>query len=79
MIGDVQFINGIEDGVATGKSIGIDVYRAFHKDRCFELSVSEAETNPDVSDPPLKTVIPAQDKKLHQSMSEILHSFRFSK
>ena len=79
MIGEVQFIHGIEDGVATGKSIGIDVYRAFRKDRCFELSISEAETNPDTSDPPLKALTPTQNKRLHQSMSEILQSFRFSK
>jgi len=79
MIGDVQFIHGIRDGVATGKSIDLDLYRAFHKGRCFELSVSQTGTNPNMSDPPLKTLTPAQYKQLHQSMSQILHSFRFSK
>ena len=79
MIGVVQFIHGIRAGVATGNSIGVDLYRAFHKQRCFELSVSETGMNPNLSDPPLKTLTPAQYKRLHQSMSQILHSFRFSK
>jgi hypothetical protein len=78
MIGDVEFIHGISGGVATGKSIDIDLYRAFHKGRCFELSVSHAGTNPGISDPPSRTLTAAEYKKLHQSMSQILHSFRFS-
>lgn len=78
-IGDVLFIHGLEDGVATGKSIDVDLYRIFHKERCFELSVSQTWTSPDLSDPPLKTLSPAQIKNLDQSMAQILHSFRFSK
>ena len=77
MIGVFKFVHGENGGAATGHSIGIDLYRAFHKQRCFELSVSETGTNPNISDPPLKTLTPAQEKKLNQTMSDILHSFRF--
>jgi hypothetical protein len=77
MIGGVKFVHGENGGAATGHSIGIELYRTFHKERCFELSVSEAGTNPNVSDPPLKTLTTTQQKKLDKTMSDILHSFRF--
>jgi hypothetical protein len=78
LIGNVQFLHGVAGGVATSHSLGIDLYRVFHKQRCFELSVSKTETEPHVSDPPMKTLTPAQAKRLDQAMSLILHSFRFS-
>jgi hypothetical protein len=78
LIGGVQFLHGVSAGAATSHSISIDLYRAFHKQRCFELSVSQTETNPNVSDPPMKTLTPAQAKKLDQRMTLTLHSFRFS-
>ncbi len=78
MIGGVQFLHGFTGEGATSHSLGIDLYRGFHKQRCFELRVSTTATDPSVSDPPMKTLTPAQQKKLDQSMSQILHSFRFS-
>lgn len=78
MIGRVQFLHGVSGGVATGHSISTDLYRAFHKGRCFELGVSQSATNSNISDPPMKTLTPAQQKKLEDTMSRILHSFRFS-
>ena len=78
MIGGVQFVHGVSGEVATGNSRGIDIYRAFHKQRCFELSDSRAGTDPNASDPPMKTLTPAQQRSLDQTMSQILHSFRFS-
>jgi len=78
MIGGVQFLHGVSEGAAMSHSIGIDLYRAFHKQRCFELSVSQTETNPNAFDPAKKTLTTSQQKKLDQSMSQILHSFRFS-
>lgn len=77
MIGGVQFIHGVDGEAAAGNSRGIDLYRAFHKQRCFELSDSRTGTDPNASDPPTKTLTPAQQKKLDQTMSQILHSFRF--
>ena len=78
LIGGVQFLHGVRGGAATSHSLSIDLYRVFHKQRCFELSVSQTETDPSVSDPPMKTLTPAQRKRLDQAMSLILHSFRFS-
>ena|ERR1700723_1027836 len=78
LIGGVQFLHGVTAGAATSHSISIDLYRVFHKQRCFELSVSQTETNPNVSDPPMRALTPAQGKQLDGSMSQILHSFRFS-
>jgi hypothetical protein len=78
LIGGVQFLHGVAGGVATSHSLSIDLYRVFHKQRCFQLSVSKTETEPHVSDPPMKTLTPAQEKRLNQAMSLILHSFRFS-
>jgi hypothetical protein len=49
----------------------------FTKQRCFELSFSQTETDPNVSDPPMKTLTPAEGKKLDEGMKLILHSFRF--
>jgi hypothetical protein len=54
VIGGVSFIHGTNDGVATGHAIKHDLYRAFHKQRCFELSVSETWTDPNNFDPPRK-------------------------
>jgi hypothetical protein len=78
LIGGVQFLHGVSGGAALSHSISVDLYRAFHKQRCFELSVSQTGTDPNVSDPPMKTPTPAQGKKLDQGMRLILHSFRFS-
>jgi hypothetical protein len=78
MIGSVQFIHGVIGEAATSNWKGVDLYRAFHKQRCFELSDSRAGTDPNASDPPTKTLSPAQQKKLDQTMSQVLHSFRFS-
>jgi hypothetical protein len=77
MIGGVLFVHGIRAGVAAGHSDTTDLYRAFHNKRCFELAVTEAWTNPDISDPPLKKLPPAEEKKVEQAMSSMLHSFRF--
>lgn len=77
MIGGVKFVHGVSGEGATGHWSGSDLYRTFHKQKCFELSVSETGTNPAVSDPPLKTLTAAQQQKLDRTMSDILHSFRF--
>jgi len=77
MIGGVEFVHGVNGGAATGHWSGIDLYRMLRKQRCFELSLSETGTNPNISDPPLKTITPEQRQKLGQNMSDILHSFRF--
>jgi len=79
MIGGVKFLHGVNGGVATGHWNGDDLYRRLHKGRCFELTIRETGINPNNTDPPTDTLTPAQQKKLDQSMSQILHSFRFLK
>lgn len=79
MIGGILFVHGISGDAALSHSRFIDLYRAFHKERCFELSLSETETNPAVTDPPMKMLTPAQGKELEESLSQMLHSFRFLK
>jgi len=79
VVGGVLFVHGISGDAATSHSKSVDLYRAFHKQKCFELSVSETETSPAVTDPPMKTLTPAQSKALETSVSQMLHSFRFLK
>ena len=79
MIGGVLFVHGVRGEGATGHRKSVDLYRAFHEEQCLELSVSETSTDPTVTDPPLKTLTPAQRNELDDTMSEILHSFRFLK
>jgi len=78
LIGTTRFLHGEKGEAALGHSKSTDVYRGFHKGRCFELSVSETGTDPYVSDPPLKVLTAAQRNKLDDTMSRILHGFRFS-
>lgn len=77
MIGGVQFLHGISGGVATGHWLDVELYRSSHRQRCFELRVSTTQTNPEITEPPMKTLTRTQKKELDQSMSRILHSFRF--
>jgi hypothetical protein len=78
-IGGVLFVHGITGGAALSNSSSVDLYRAFHQKKCFELSLSESETEPHVSDPPLKTLTHVQQKDLDESLTRVLHSFRFLK
>lgn len=77
VIGGVQFLHGVTGDAATAHRLGVDLYRGYHKQRCFELRVSTSETDPSVFDPPMKTLNPAQRRRLDRSMSQIIHSFRF--
>jgi hypothetical protein len=78
MIGDVQFIHGVTGEGAMSHWSSVNLYRGFHKGRCFELRHSQTGTDSKAYDPPMKTLSPVQQRKLDQTMSQILHSFRFS-
>ncbi len=79
LIGGVSFIHGTRDGAAMGHTNHTEVYRAFHQGRCFQLSVSKTETTSDTSsEPPMKSLTPAQEGKIEETMSHILYSFRFA-
>jgi hypothetical protein len=79
MIGGVLFVHGEAAGVAAGHGISVDLYRAFHRPNCYELSLRESAGSPGDFDPPKKTLTHAMQKDLDESLSEILHSFRFLK
>jgi hypothetical protein len=79
MIGGVLFVHGDAGGVAAGHSISVDLYRAFHRPNCYELSLRKSGGSPGDFDPPKKTLTHATQKDMDESLSEILHSFRFLK
>jgi hypothetical protein len=59
IIGGVLFVHEIAGEAAMSHSSSVDLYRDFHRQKCYELSLSEAGTN---STPPMKTLPPAQQK-----------------
>ncbi len=77
MIDGVLFVHGTIGDGATSHWHSVDLYRTFHRGRCFELALSEAGTDPGVSDPPEKPLSLQQQKSLDAGLSRILHSFRF--
>ena len=79
MIRGVLFVHGISGQAAMSHWSTVDLYRAFHRQKCYELSVSESGTNPRVADPPLKTLTHAQQRDVDESLSQILNGFRFLK
>lgn len=78
-IGGVLFVHGVRDEAAMSHSSSVDLYRAFHRKKCYELSIGQSGTNPDVFDPPKKTLTDAQQKDVDESLAQILRSFRFRK
>jgi hypothetical protein len=79
MVDGVLFAHRQSGGVALGHSGNIDLYRAFHRTTCYELSLMETEGSPGNFDPPGKTLTRAEKKDMDDSLSKILHSFRFLK
>jgi hypothetical protein len=79
MIGGVLFVHGVRGDVALGNLDSVDEYRAFHRQKCYELRVSQSWSNPGNYDPPIKTLTHEQQKNLDGSLSRILRSFRFLK
>jgi hypothetical protein len=79
IIGRELFVHGEAGGAAAGHSMSVDLYRAFHRPNCYELSLRETRGSPGDYDPPMKTLTPIQQKKVDKSLSQILHSFRFLK
>ena len=79
VIAGMSFLHGVTGGGATGHGSSVDLYRAFHNGACVEVSISATATKPDLSEPPMKTLSAAEAKNISDTMSEVLHSFRFIK
>ena len=63
------------DGVATGNLIDGYVYRSFHKDKCYELDIRIASSNPAYADP--GTMKNFDLKLVHQRLKQVLDTFKF--
>ena len=74
-----MFAHGVTDEAGMSHSSSVDLYRVFRRHACYELRLSETETNPNASDPPMKTLTSAQQKDVDETLSQVLHSFRFVK
>jgi hypothetical protein len=72
-------VHGFIGGAAAGHSMSVDVYRAFHRPNCYELSLRQTRGSPVDYDPPMKALTLIKQKNLDESLSQILHSFRFLK
>jgi hypothetical protein len=65
------------DGVATGNLIDGYVYRTFHRDKCYELDVRIAYSNPGIADP--GTIKYFDLKAVHRRLKRVLDTFKFVK
>jgi hypothetical protein len=79
MIGKDLFVHGETGGAAAGHSMSVDLYRNFHRPNCYELTLRQSRGSLGDYDPPRKTLTPIQQKNVDESLSQILHSFRFLK
>lgn len=80
MINGVSFLHGISGGVGLGHAMSTDLYRAFHRNTCYELSVNVATMNLANFDPGTVKAFTAKDEKgLRHELTKILDSFKFLK
>ena len=79
-IGGVTFTHGRSAEVGAGSSITSDFYRVFHGNKCYELSLSIAESSFANFDPnTVKEFTQEDQKKVETDLMAILDSFRFLK
>lgn len=76
-INGVDFRTSEVDGVGSGHSLDGYVYRDFHNDKCYELDVRIAVTNPALFDP--GTVRRIDLERVRKPLDQALKSFRFLK
>jgi hypothetical protein len=78
-----ETVNGVTftvietDGVATGNLIDGYVYRSFHRDKCYELDVRIAFSNPANADP--GTMKNFDLGVVHHRLKQVLDTFKFIK
>jgi len=76
-----ETVNGViftvieTDGVATGNLIDGYVYRSFHRNRCYELDVRIAFSNPAYADP--GTMKNFDLEMVHHRLKRVLDTFKF--
>jgi len=76
-----ETVNGVTftvmetDGVATGNLIDGYVYRSFHRNKCYELDVRIAFSNPAYAD--LGTMKNFDLEMVHRRLKQVLDTFKF--
>ncbi len=76
-----ETVNGVTftvtetDGVATGNLIDGYVYRSFHRNKCYELDIRVAFSNPSYSDP--GTIKTFDLEMVHDRLKHVLDTFKF--
>jgi hypothetical protein len=78
IINRVSFLHGISVSVGSGTAVTTDVYRAFHKGKCYELSLDLATTQFAYYPPGTVKEFTDEDRVRHE-LTTILDSFRFLK
>jgi hypothetical protein len=76
-VGGVMFVHGLRERAGMSHFSSENLYRTFHRQQCFELSLNEFRVDPGVVDPPMETLARDQQKELDASLLRMLHSFRF--
>lgn len=78
-INDVRFKLFETDGVATGHGLDGHVYRTFHRNRCYELSIRIASTGSWVFGVPVKEFTRKDWNEVNGRLKQALDSFHFSR
>jgi len=80
IINGVDFLHGINSEGAMGHYMDTDLYRAFHKSRCYELGINIATTSFANYDPgTVKEFTITDHQHLRGDLTAILDSFKFLK
>jgi hypothetical protein len=80
VINGVSFLHGRSFEGGLGHSMGTDLYRAFHKGRCYELSINVATVSIGSFDPGAMKEFTREDLQgVRNELTTILDSFRFLK
>lgn len=78
-INHVKFKVFDTDGVGSGHSLDGHVYRNFHRNTCYELSIRTAATNPRMFEGPAKEFTEKNWKEVSSKLKQSLDSFQFLK
>ena len=77
-INHIKFKEFETDGVASGHSLDGHVYRNFHRNTCYELSIRTAATNPRMFDGPVKEFTQKNWNEVNGQVKQSLDTFRSS-
>ena len=78
-------VNGVSFSVfgfgEGGMNQGVDgtAYRTFYKGKCYQLGLNFATSNPEVYDPPIRSLTKRDVNEVNSKLDQALKSFRFLK